>query len=91
MTEPEGYRWRTSHVTASSCIAHNFQQPENQWPADHALFGGIQEVTVQSADRSPSLEPIVDFKAFSDWTKLVRVITTVPRAVHIFQSLQKTC
>ena len=67
------------------CGPQFLQQPENQWPADHSS-GGIQAVTMQSAERSPPLGPIVDFTTFSDWTMLVRVTATVLRAVDIFRS-----
>ena len=46
-------------------------------------------MTIQSAESSSPLGPIVDFKTFSDWTKLIRVTATVRRAVHIFRSFQK--
>ena len=43
---------------------------------------------MQSAHSCSPLEPILDFETFSDWTKLVRVTATVPRAVRIFKSFR---
>ena len=78
-----------SSVCRWFCGPQFLQQPENQWPADHSS-GGIQDVTMQSAESSPPLDPIVDCTKFSGWKNLVRVTATVLRAVHIFQSFRKS-